>query len=278
MVSIFSGALSRTWIYENSEGYHNIKLFHDTITGFKSVLINNDEVEFIFHEVYSSVTFGVFNNYQLYFTAFNSQCCIHIIREGILGFRYECNVGQTLLIESTQTIINSLTSCNNKKFELNIKNTCYTISCTPSSTLINKNICWYYFEVKRLSDNTSTRIHRRFRDFAALNSQIKQSLKGHHLLSSLPDFPEKQLKIATDHNDPEFISLRSARLQSYLSSLVCMPYVQDMLCLHIFLGLQDNVREVSFIYEQVVLGISFQPSQCTGVPALVGSVTVNVVV
>ena len=28
MVTIFSGALSRTWIYENKEGHNYIKLFH----------------------------------------------------------------------------------------------------------------------------------------------------------------------------------------------------------------------------------------------------------
>ena len=66
---------------------------------------------------------------------------------------------------------------------------------------------------------------RRFREFAELNSQIKQNLKGNHLRSSLPEFPEKTPKFISDHNSVIFIAERSFKLQ------VCSVHdMYNMLC------------------------------------------------
>ena len=99
-------------------------------------------------------------------------------------------------------------------------------------------------------------IFRRFKDFADMNSQIKQNFKGHHLRSSLPLLPEKVLKITTDHLDPAFIQDRKHKLDLYIRDLVLIPHVADMTCVKAFLGLVDQIREISYSFHLPKLGIT----------------------
>ena len=39
-------------------------------------------------------------------------------------------------------------------------------------------IVWYVLNTVRISDGVHTTVHRRFKDFAELNSSVKQNLKG----------------------------------------------------------------------------------------------------
>ena len=72
-------------------------------------------------------------------------------------------------------------------------------------------------------------------------SQIKQNFKGHHLRSSLPQFPEKTLKLLTNHLDRIFITERRQKLDTFLKQLVTIPHVADMTCVKAFLGLMNKV-------------------------------------
>ena len=78
-------------------------------------------------------------------------------------------------------------------------------------------VAWYQVVTTRLTDNVITSVHRRFREFADLNSQVKQNFKGHHLRSSIPEFPEKTPKYLTDHRDPSFMNERMNKLNNYLN-------------------------------------------------------------
>ena len=60
---------------------------------------------------------------------------------------------------------------------------------------------------------TWLQVHRRFRDFTELDDQIRAALQGHHLQSSLPRLPRKELKFLTDHTDPSFLNERRANLE-----------------------------------------------------------------
>jgi hypothetical protein len=71
-----------------------------------------------------------------------------------------------------------------------------------------EKITWYIVNATRLEDGVSNVVYRRFRDFAELNSFVKQDFKGHHLFLSLPYLPEKCSKLFTNHNDPTFIEGR----------------------------------------------------------------------
>ena len=108
-----------------------------------------------------------------------------------------------------------------------------------------------------------------------MNSQVKQNLKGHHLRDILPPLPEKPLKSFTDHRDPSFIKDRQMKLEIYLTALVAIPHVSDMICVKAFLGLMDQVREYSVSFHVPTLGMSLIPSgrpEQEGVPVLVGAI------
>ena len=127
--------------------------------------------------------------------------------------------------------------------------------------LSNIKVAWYVVSTTRALDKVETSVHRRFRDFAELNSQVKQNLKGHHLRASLPPLPDKTLKLYTDHNDLAFIQDRKFALESFLSNLVNMPHVPDMTCVKAFLGIMEQVREFSFIIHVPSLCLTLLPSE-----------------
>jgi hypothetical protein len=71
---------------------------------------------------------------------------------------------------------------------------------------------------------------------------VKQNLKGHHLRWSLPPLPEKPLKAMTDHRDPLFLKERACKLDAFVTALVGVPHVSDMICIKAFLGIMDQVN------------------------------------
>ena len=85
-------------------------------------------------------------------------------------------------------------------------------------------------------------IPRRFREFVELNSQIKQNMKGHHLRDVLPLIPEKPLKQFTDHRDPTFVADRCAKLERFVTLMISIPHVANMICMKAFLGIMDQVQ------------------------------------
>lgn len=105
-------------------------------------------------------------------------------------------------------------------------------------------VTWYLVQTSRATDGVATQVHRRFRDFVELHSQVKANLKGNHLFQALPTLPEKPLKVLTDHNDPNFIEERRRKLEIYLVTLVNIPHVQDMVCIKAFLGLMESVSSL----------------------------------
>jgi hypothetical protein len=113
----------------------------------------------------------------------------------------------------------------------------------------------------------------RFRDFADLNSQIKANCQ-HSLRKILPPLPEKPLKSFTGHRDPIFIKDRQDKLLIYLTSLIAIPHVSEMICVKAFLGLMDHVKEYSVSFHTPSLGLWLIPSvsDSEGVPVLVGTV------
>jgi hypothetical protein len=130
---------------------------------------------------------------------------------------------------------------------------------TPSIDDSTQPVVYYTVNVTRCSDGVSTVVHRRFRDFADMNSQIKQNLKGHQIWSSLPNLPDKTLKFLVDHNDPAFIAERQIGLHTYLGMMVNMPHVNEMTCVKSFLGLMDKVTEYSIVFYTPQLGMSVDP-------------------
>ena len=66
-------------------------------------------------------------------------------------------------------------------------------------------------------------------------------MKGHHLRDVLPPLPDKPLKHFTDHKDLAFIQDRIFKLQTFISNMVAIPHVANMVCMKAFLGLMEQV-------------------------------------
>ena len=260
MVSVFEGQLCRTWNYLKDGKKHIINLYHDTITGVRSALLDYEEIP---GSLGTSALIMESEGHKFHFEIKGEKCYLLIRRSGWLGFEYICFVGDQQLTEVTQTVSTN----QNPIFKVDL----LEYVSTPDE-YSEQYIVWYVIETVRLEDGIKTVVHRRFKDFSELNSSIKQNLKGHHLRSSLPNLPEKQIKIMTDHQDPEFITERSQQLSQYLRDLVCVPHVCDMTVTKSFLGLMDQVQETSVLIPSVTVGITLVPSQRLGAPAIVGNV------
>lgn len=72
-------------------------------------------------------------------------------------------------------------------------------------------------------------------------------MKGHHMRDVLPPLPDKPLKQFTDHKDLGFIQERMFKLENFLSNMVSIPHVANMICMKAFLGIMDQVRALSRI-------------------------------
>jgi hypothetical protein len=151
------------------------------------------------------------------------QCTIQINRSGWTGFEYVLLIDNTIISEVTQQIDND----DKSKFEVSITGNTSTFDESDE----NQQVVWYIVKTTRLLDGMTTIIHRRFHDFADVNSLIKQNLKGHHLRSSLPNLPGKEIKILFDHRDPSFVQERQIALQRFLKELVDVPHVSKMTCM-----------------------------------------------
>ena len=135
---------------------------------------------------------------------------ILIRRSGWIGFEYKCYIAGNIIEEVTERVAVN----QDPKFTVEI----IEYMATPDE-LSEQYIVWYVVHTVRLHDGASTIVHRRFKDFAELNSSVKQNLKGHHLRSSIPPLPTKELKLFTDHQDPDFISGENAPI--YLFHFAC---------------------------------------------------------
>lgn len=245
-VTILDGQLARTWKYIHNNRQHLINLYHDTITGVRSAMLNYEEIfgsagnsNLLMdrpHHIQFDIDMGVVG-------------LITIYREGFFAFGYECTVNGTPLVETTQEQVTNY----DEIFKAEVVDTFTTPDEENGST-----VAWYIVETNRLKDDTKTKVHRRFRDFADMNSQVKQNLKGHILFGSLPPLPEKTLKILVDHNDSQFIRDRVQGLNIFLSMLLGLPQVCDMTCVKGFVGIMEQVREFSICFDVATLGFSLR--------------------
>lgn len=182
-----------------------------------------------------------------------------------MSFEYSCCVDGVKIPEVTQKI----SETQNEEL-YNVKVGGYTTTRDSQSA---EPVVWYKVEVVRREDGCRNVVHRRFKDFSALNSEIKQCFKGHHLLSSLPAFVEKKSKWIVDHSDPHFLDDRAHRLQIYLECLVRVPHVSETSSIKGFLGMMEKVRETSVVISSESLGFTLSSSAAPGSPAVVASVT-----
>ena len=77
-------------------------------------------------------------------------------------------------------------------------------------------VVFYRVRAVREADERGTVVHRRFRDFFALNDAVRAAYKGSQLLGSFPEPPPRGLPFFDDQNAPAFRERRRWLLADYL--------------------------------------------------------------
>eukprot|EP01033_Poteriospumella_lacustris_P014762 gene14762-10558_t len=247
MVSVLEGQLSRTWYFLNQGRNHVINLYHDTITGVRSAMLDFNEIR---GSTGNSSLLMDSKGHRIFFSVDSLPGYIEIKKAGWAGFTYACVINTVRIPEATEVVADDQSDV----FKVKILGT-----TTTQDELSEHLITWYIVQTTRLADGAVTVIHRRFRDFAEFNSQVKQNFKGHHLREMLPPLPEKPLKSLTDHKDPQFIMDRQLKLETFLIAILAVPHVSHMICSKAFVGLLDRVKEYSVSFHVPQLGLSLIP-------------------
>eukprot|EP00752_Nemacystus_decipiens_P009877 g8812.t1 len=250
-LSVLDGEVNRNWHLKDSNGEkHLLSLFHDCVTGARAAMLDYEEVPG------SAGTTNVFNlvagrvdipfSMRKGSTRALDNGCLTIVRRGLTGFSYECEVNGKLVLDTTSVV-------QNTEYEYDVS---MPATVDTGSTL--SGVTWYEVHTMRKADSKGTLVHRRFRDFNALHEQVESLMKGHHLRSSLPRFPGKKSKLWTNHGDVGFVEDRRRALEQYLKTLLQLPHVSTLDSTRAFLGMVGNLREFSVPWDGKELGVTLK--------------------
>jgi hypothetical protein len=96
-VSVLDGQLTRTWKYETRTRGHTISLYHDTITGVRSAMVDYEDVP---GSNGNSSLIMESRGHKIFFNIGSELSgCISITRTGFFGFQYGCTVNGQVIPE-----------------------------------------------------------------------------------------------------------------------------------------------------------------------------------
>ena len=165
MVSFFEGQLTRTWIYQAnpSSKKHTINLFHDTITGMRSAMLDFEEIP---QSVGNSSLFISSQGHKILFNImekvdpesdeplyFKVDGYIEIKKHGFTEFEYNCVIDDIIIKEMTHVITPT-------QGQIIYKIVINETILTKSDVDQDEHISWYYVETTRVADNVKTGVHR----------------------------------------------------------------------------------------------------------------------
>lgn len=246
-VSVMAGLVTRTWPCASPEGVKTIALTHHTISGSREVTIDGKEVP-------GSAGTN---------TALGGPATITFEiagRKGILSissnrkqFTYTCTVDGETLVEGNEALGTSSTAPH---IVADVEGTELAVDAD------GKVVVWYRLRSTVSSDDEPARIlvvHRRFKEFCALDDQLKSCYKGSTLLTSFPALPARGVKLFQDHTKPEFVDGRRRGLASYMSALCSIPRMTALKDFTQFVGLADDgLYERSCLFQEGPLGITLR--------------------
>ncbi|GAB5034812.1 px domain containing protein [Nannochloropsis oceanica] len=243
--NVLQGEVQRSWMWISPMGVkHVIDLWHDTVTGVRSVAVGLEEVP----GSMGSSPFFTTEPHHINFTVGHEHArgMVIIEKAGLFSFRYTCVVNGRPLKATLQGLADE----NEERFYVSI------LATANAYTTKEKAVTWYELTVTRRSDDARTIVHRRYREFQCLFEQVHAAFKGHHLRSSLPELPGRQLKLLVDHTDTAFVEERRLLLETAMGKLLSVPHVCAMVPVQVFLGFFDRLKEHSVVFTQRDLGMS----------------------
>lgn len=261
MVSVFSGEVTRTWRFPDSEGKgHEVVLYHHPLTGARAAMVDHREL----HK--SLGTSSIFHNAEtlLPFEAGSCKGEIIILRDSMTTFAYRCRVNDEDIPEATEIESRPVNDRSHRDVvpgqpTLQVFSVRVAEHCTTKCHVDGKEITWYAVDASaRLANGSTatTRVHRRFRDFVEFDETLRASLTGYSTKKSLPRPPQKKARFMADHSDDAFLRDRLRELDTYVKKLVEVPHVWRSTGAPAFVGLSDAVREYSVVFEGKLLGFT----------------------
>lgn len=260
MLSVLDGEVNRSWSWTGSDGAeHSVVLYHDTLSGVRCCTLDHEELPG------SMGTSSVLSaSHTIPFRCGSDDGVVLILRQGYLGFAYECRVRGKRVKEANEGVLQTTPS---QEYAVSLTGATKAASGSGGSLVV-----WYCMSVARNVDGVETHVHRRYSDFVALNDVMAGALKGHAAGTLMPKLPAKSLKFAVDHMDPAFIEQRRVALGRYIEHLVTIPHVASSPSMHSFLGIHESAQEFSLVVTTPSLGCTLQRSRDPATPALVAGV------
>ena len=229
--NVTAGIVTRQWAIVGSD--HTVSLRHSTFTGFRYLLLNGKELKG------TEGTTHLFNQKSrgdtvtLQVDRFFVE--VTISPKGKAQFLYTCKVNGQLQADET---VKPFDSKFQPEFQITIPGVIRSEEAEEEATKEGVGI-YYRVDTIRASDGKGACNLRRFKHFAELNSNLKSSIYGCHMVKSLPKFPAKGIKFLKRHDDPKFVEDRRKRLQEYLRFLARIPLISRNAEFRRFLGIAD---------------------------------------
>ena len=254
-VSVFSGPVTRTW--RVGPRRLPVCLSHNTVTGARSLHVDGDEVA---GSVGSTTMFS--RPLPLSYTTTDGWRGTVTIEFSGSSVLYRCQAhppegGAPLdLPEDNAPGAGGGTGSSSEDdsaAKLHVKVDAPEMGVSEAG----EPVVYYCVSTTREADGRATRVHRRFRDFFALNDAVRSAYQGSQLLGSLPEPPPRGLKFFENHSDAAFVERRRWLLADFLFKLEAVPRMRGNADFVAFLGLVGTVRETScFFPAGVALGVS----------------------
>ena len=251
IVSVFAGPVTRTW--RVGARRLGVTLHHNTITGSRVLSVDGEEVQG------TAGTTSVFSSRTvLVFTADDWQGRVVLERVGA-EVHYMCvcrapgEAGEMAVAEE-----NAGGGGGAADLAARLRTSVGSPEGGVSET--GEPVVYYEVSCMREADGRGTKVHRRFRDFFALNDAVRSAYQGSQLLGSLPEPPPRGLKFLENHADPNFVEKRRWLLADFLYKLESVPRMRMNADFLAFVGLVGNTRETSCFFPAKGLGLSLTPT------------------
>ncbi len=207
IVSFLSGPVTRTW--RVGPRLLAVTLHHNTITGTRSLSVDSSEV------LGSAGTFTFFSSpLELIFKVDGYEGRVLLKSEGG-NVIYRCIVkaphASTAEDVPEENSLGAGLGSESNKLRLSID--AWEVGVSGERA---EQIVFYRVRAVREADERGTVVHRRFRDFFALNEAVRAAYKGSQLLGSFPEPPPRGMMFIDNQEDPAFRERRRWLCADYL--------------------------------------------------------------
>jgi hypothetical protein len=178
-----------------------------------------------------------------------------LAKTGLGNFTYELEVDGTGIPENNErlSVASAAADLGSSKF--------------PSSATIRVSdfviqgdgVVWYLIQWPELH----VHVHRRYRDFWLLYSQVCSAYRGTHLYSSVPEPPPREIATLSANRSPAFLNTRMKQLEVFLRRLNAFPGIKEGRNPDVleFLGIgsgRSGVFETSVVFAEGKLGMKIK--------------------